>query len=124
MRLVDVERDRSTIDTARIADAITSRTKAILPVHLNGNAADLDAIRALAQVHGLLVFEDAAQAFGSRDASGYLGTRTNAGCFSLGVTKMITTGQGGFVATADAALAERMRRFRSHGVADTFAASF
>jgi dTDP-4-amino-4,6-dideoxygalactose transaminase len=124
VRLVDVKRDRTTINPAGIAAAITPRTAAILPVHLNGNGADLDAIRELARAHGLAVFEDAAQAFASRALDGYLGTRTAAGCFSLGVTKLITTGQGGFVATADGALAERMRRFRSHGVDDTFDADY
>jgi perosamine synthetase len=124
VRLVDVRGDRTTIDATRIVDAITPRTKAILPVHLNGNAADLTAIQALAEERGLLVFEDAAQAFGSRDRDGYLGTRSAAGCFSLGVTKLITTGQGGFVATADADMAERMRRFRGHGVYDTFDATY
>ena len=124
VRLVDVQRERTLIDPAQIEAAITPRTKAILPVHLNGNGAGLPAIRAIARKHGLLVFEDAAQAFASRALDGYLGTRTAAGCFSLGVTKFITTGQGGFVATADAALAERMRSFRGHGVADTFNATY
>jgi perosamine synthetase len=124
VRLVDVERDRTTIDPAQIEAAITPRTKAILPVHLNGNGADMDAIGKIARRHGLLVFEDAAQAFASRGTHGYLGVRSDAGCFSLGVTKLITTGQGGFVATADPAVADRMRSFRSHGVADTFDASY
>ena len=124
VKLVDVRSDKTVIDQTLIERAITPRTKAILPVHLNGNHADMVAIRAIAKRHGLHVFEDAAQAFGSRNAEGFLGTLSDAGCFSLGVTKMITTGQGGFVATNDDALAERMRRFRGHGVYDTYEANY
>jgi len=124
VRLVDAEPNRTVIDASLIEAAITSRTKAIVPVHLNGNAADIRTIRRIAAAHGLFVIEDAAQAFGSRSVDGYLGTRTDAGCFSLGVTKLITTGQGGFVATHDLALAQRMRAFRSHGVHDTYDSSY
>jgi dTDP-4-amino-4,6-dideoxygalactose transaminase len=124
VRLVDVQPDATVLDPAQLESAITPRTKAIVPVHLNGRGVDLDAVFAVAERHGLIVFEDAAQAFASRDGSAYLGTRSAAGCFSLGVTKMITTGQGGFVATNDAELGERMRRFRSHGVYDTYEATY
>lgn len=124
VKLVDVLPDRTTIDAAKIEAAITPKTKAILPVHLNGNACDMPEIRRIAERHGLLVFEDAAQAFGSRTSEGYLGTLSDIGCFSLGVTKLITTGQGGFVATNDAERAERMRRYRSHGVSDTYQADY
>lgn len=124
IKLVDVLPGSTTIDAAKIEAAITSRTKAILPVHLNGRACDMPEIRRIARLHGLRVFEDAAQAFGSRTGEGYLGTLSDVGCFSLGVTKLITTGQGGFVATDNAELAERMRRYRSHGVSDTYQANY
>jgi len=124
VRLVDVRPDCTIIDEDRIAAAITPRTRAICAVHLNGNNADMDRIRALARKEGLFVFEDAAQAFASRSRQGYLGTQSDAGCFSLGVTKLITTGQGGVVLAHSPEMAERLRRFRSHGVFDTYDARY
>jgi len=124
VRLVDVRPDCTIIDEDRIAAAITPRTRAICAVHLNGNHADMERIRAIARKEGLAVFEDAAQAFASRSTQGYLGTLSDAGCFSLGVTKLITTGQGGLVIAHTPELAERLRRFRSHGVFDTFDATY
>jgi dTDP-4-amino-4,6-dideoxygalactose transaminase len=116
VRLVDVEADRPIIDPARIEEAITPRTKAIIPVHLNGRSADMREIRRLAQKHGLHVIEDAAQALGSRNRDGLLGTQSDMGCFSLSVAKIIATGQGGFVATRDASLYEKLVAIRTHGV--------
>ncbi|HEY1727867.1 MAG TPA: DegT/DnrJ/EryC1/StrS family aminotransferase [Candidatus Baltobacteraceae bacterium] len=124
VRLVDVRSDCTIIDEDQIAAAITPRTRAICAVHLNGNHADMERIRAIARKEGLAVFEDAAQAFASRSPQGYLGTLSDAGCFSLGVTKLITTGQGGLVIAHTPELAERLRRFRSHGVFDTFDATY
>ncbi|MEK7233800.1 MAG: DegT/DnrJ/EryC1/StrS family aminotransferase [Elusimicrobiota bacterium] len=124
VRLVDVHADRPIINEALIEKAITSRTKAILPVHLNGRGANMAAINALAKKHGLKVIEDAAQAFASRNEGGFLGAQSDIGCFSLGVTKIITTGQGGFLVTRDKALYESLTRFRNHGVSNTFAASY
>jgi perosamine synthetase len=116
VRLVDVEPERPIIDPARIVEAITSKTKAIIPVHLNGRSADMRAIRAIAESNGIRVIEDAAQALGSRNADGLLGTQSDMGCFSLSVAKIIATGQGGFVATRDAALYENLISIRTHGV--------
>ncbi len=124
VKLVDCKRNSTIIDETQIENAITPRTKAIAPVHLNGNAADIDFIRSLAKKHGLLVVEDAAQAFASRSNGSFLGTQSDAGCWSLGVTKLITTGQGGFVCTRDPAVYEKLVLFRSHGVFSTFAASY
>lgn len=116
VRLVDVEAGRPVIDPDRIEAAINDRTRAILPVHLNGRAANMPRILALARKHGLRVIEDAAQAFCSRAPDGTaLGTIGDLGAFSLGVTKLITTGQGGFVTTRDETLAEQLRKLRNHG---------
>lgn len=124
VKLVDCRRDDTLIDETLIEKAITKRTKAIVPVHLNGKAADLKTIQKLAKKHGLKIVEDAAQAFLSRDEHGFLGTQADLGCFSLGPTKFITTGQGGFVATRSAELNRRLRRFRNQGVDDVFSADF
>lgn len=116
VKLVDVESERPIIDAAQIERAITKRTKAIVPVHLNGRSANMPAINELARKHGLRVIEDAAQALGSRNRDGLLGTQSDLGCFSLSVAKIITTGQGGFVATRDKALYEKLIAIRTHGV--------
>lgn len=116
VRFVDVEEGRPIIDPAKIEALITSRTKAIIPVHLNGRSANMSEIRRIAQKHGLRVIEDAAQALGSRNQDGLLGTQSDMGCFSLSVAKIITTGQGGFVATRDRDTYERLLAMRTHGV--------
>ena len=99
-----------------LAQRITPRTKAIIPVHHLGYAADMAAIIALARAHSLKVIEDCAQSHGTR----YRGTQTGAlgdmGAFSFFATKHMTTGEGGIVTTDDADLAAHMRAFRSHGM--------
>jgi perosamine synthetase len=117
--LVDVERDRPIIDAAAIEAAVTDKTKVIMPVHMNGRAADLGAIQQIAARHELAVIEDAAQALGSRNRFGYLGTQSDIGCFSLSVAKTISTGQGGFIVTNNDQLAEKLRAIRTHGVENT-----
>jgi perosamine synthetase len=116
--LVDVEADRPIIDSSLIEQAITPRTKAIIPVHMNGRSADMKAINRIAKKHKLYVIEDAAQAIGSCNRNGQLGTQSDIGCFSLSVAKTIATGQGGFAVTNNAELASRMRSLRTHGVGD------
>ena len=110
---VDVCEDGN-IDAARIEAAITPRTRALLPVHLYGRLANVEAIRQIADRRRLALIEDAAQAHGARlagKAAGAFGT----GCFSLYASKNMTAGEGGLITTDDAALAERMRRLRAHG---------
>ncbi len=115
---VDVLPDCPVIDVAQVEARITARTKAIIPVHLNGRSADMRALNRIAARHGLKVIEDAAQAFGSRNLDGPLGTQSFAGCFSLSVAKIITTGQGGYVVTRDPEVGARLRAMRTHGVSD------
>jgi dTDP-4-amino-4,6-dideoxygalactose transaminase len=119
VRLADVERDRPVIDPLAIEPLITPRTKAVMVVHLNGRSADMDGVKAIAAKHGLKVIEDAAQAFCSRNACGYLGTQGDVGAFSLGITKLITIGQGGFVTTRDDDTYDTLRRLRNHGSVKT-----
>jgi dTDP-4-amino-4,6-dideoxygalactose transaminase len=87
----------------------------LLPVHLFGRLADVDAVAAIAERHGLWVLEDAACAFGATRAGRHAGTFGVAGCFSFHPRKSLTTGEGGMVLTADAELAARARTLRNHG---------
>ena len=104
--------------TARSIEAvITPRTRGVVPVHSYGNVCEIDAIVELAERHGLWVVEDAAEALGSVYRGRHAGTIARVGTYSFHATKTITTGEGGAVVTNAPALAERMRLYRSHGVA-------
>lgn len=118
VRLVDDEPDRPVMDLEDARRKITSRTKVIMPVHLNGRAVDMDKVQALARDHGLRVVEDAAQALMSRNRHGFLGAQSDIGCFSLSLAKIISTGQGGFTVTRDERLYRRLVSMRTHGVTD------
>jgi len=113
----DIDLDTFNIDPEKIEAKITAKTKAILPVHLFGLAADMEAINAIARQHKLWVVEDAACGFGSRYHGQHVGTQGNTGCFSFHPRKAITTGEGGMVTTQDDKLAEKIRRLRDHGAA-------
>jgi perosamine synthetase len=111
----DVNLDTFNIDESQIADKITSRTKAIMPVHLFGLAADMDPILSLAKENNLHVVEDAACGFGAKYHGVHVGNFGDAGCFSFHPRKAITTGEGGMVTTNNPDLAERIGRLRDHG---------
>lgn len=115
VRLVDVRPDRPLMDPEGLPAVLGPRTRVIVPVHLGGRAADLAGVLEAAAACGARVVEDAAQALGSRDAHGPLGTRSGLGCFSLGVTKAVTTGEGGAVAAADPDMDRRVRCIRNNG---------
>jgi len=113
---IDVEPDTANIDVDLIEGAITSRTKAILPVHLYGQMCDMKKIRQIADKHHLAVIEDAAHAIeASRDGirPGELG---DAACFSFYATKNITSGEGGAVSTNNEEIAEKLKKLRLHGM--------
>jgi len=112
----DVDARTFCLSPESVAERISGRTKAIIPVHLNGHAAEMDALLALAAPQGVAVIEDAAQAHGAVYKGLKAGTMGRAGCFSFWEDKIITTGgEGGCVITDDGALAERLRRIRHHG---------
>lgn len=114
--MVDVEPNRMTIDPEEVKKALTSATKAIIPVHLYGHPADMDSIMALALERKLRVIEDCAQAHGARYRGKRCGSIGDVGCFSFYVTKNLGAyGEAGFVTTRDGALAERIRLYRHHG---------
>jgi dTDP-4-amino-4,6-dideoxygalactose transaminase len=113
---VDANPVSYTIDTTKIEAAITERTRAIIPVHLYGQAADLDPIKALAARHNLVVIEDAAQAHGSLYRGRKVGALSHAGCFSFYPGKNLGAyGEGGAVVTNDEGVARRVRLLRDHG---------
>lgn len=120
VRLVDVLPDAPVMDVSQIESKINSKTKAILPVHLNGRGVDMEKIQTLAKKYGLYVIEDAAQALYSRHKGQYLGTLSHAGCFSMGISKLISTGQGGFVVTKDQKVYEKLKSIKNHGITDIF----
>lgn len=113
---VDIEPDYFTLDPNQLEDAISSRTKAIVPVHLYGQPADLGAIIAVAERHGIRVVEDCAQAHGATYSGRRVGSWGDIACFSFYPTKNLgAIGDGGAVVTNDPELAEKVRRLREYG---------
>ena len=118
---VDVEPDTYNLDPEQIQAAITERTAAIVPVHLRGQPADLEAIDALAAAAGLFVVEDAAQAHGAKQRQRRVGSIGRAGAFSFYPTKNLgTVGNGGAVTTDDEELAQRLRLLRNYGMRNRY----
>jgi dTDP-4-amino-4,6-dideoxygalactose transaminase len=114
---VDIEPESFNIDSRAVAEKITPRTKAILPVHLFGRCADLDPLLEAVRGRDVAVIEDAAQAIGARDShKRQAGTVGSIGCFSFFPSKNLGAfGDGGMVVTGDVSLAERLRVLRVHG---------
>jgi perosamine synthetase len=113
----DIDLQTFNIDPDAFEAAITPRTRGVIPVHLFGLAANMDAINAIAKKHGLWVIEDAACGFGATYNGRHVGTLGDAGAFSFHPRKAITTGEGGMITLNDAALAEKIRQLRDHGAA-------
>lgn len=113
----DIDLETFNIDPVAFEAAITPRTKGVIPVHLFGLAANMDAINAIAAKHGLWVIEDAACGFGATYKGAHVGTMSDAAAFSFHPRKAITTGEGGMVTTNRPELAETIRQLRDHGAA-------
>jgi dTDP-4-amino-4,6-dideoxygalactose transaminase len=103
---VDIDPETCNIDPAKIAGAITERTKAVIPVHIAGQPAQMDGVRAVAKEHGLRVLEDACQAWGAEWDGTRVGALGDLGCFSFQAGKNINAGEGGIIVTNDPELAE------------------
>ena len=114
--LVDVDLSTYNMDVSRLADAITPRTRAIMPVHFAGLPVDMDPVYALADKHGLRVIEDAAHAIGTEYKGRRIGSFGDTQVFSFHPNKNMTTGEGGAVSTQDAKLAETIALLRFHGM--------
>ncbi len=112
---VEVDRDTLMVDAARIAKAITPRTKAIIPVHYAGAPADLDPIYALAAQHQIMVVEDAAHAIGTRYRERWIGAQGTA-IFSFHAIKNVTCAEGGLITTDDDDFAAKVRMLKFHGL--------
>jgi dTDP-4-amino-4,6-dideoxygalactose transaminase len=110
----DIEPDTYIISPDQVHEMITSRTKAIMPVHLYGHAADMGAIMEIAEDHNLLVIEDACQAHGATYKGKKVGS-FGTGAFSFYPTKNMTTSEGGIITTDDPDIAARSRMLRAHG---------
>jgi perosamine synthetase len=124
VKLIDTRSDIPAMDPSLIESAITKKTKAIIPVHLCGRVCDMESILQVARAHDLLVIEDAAQSLFSTTPGGYAGTLGDAGCFSFGMAKLLSTGQGGMIVTSDERLHREAALLRTHSVADTFHANY
>lgn len=119
--LVDIEPNFYTLDPARLQSVITERTRAIIPVHIYGQPADLDPIMKIARERNLLVIEDCAQAHGARYRDQRVGSWGDIACFSFYPTKNLgAVGDGGMVVTNNPSLAERARLFREYGWAERY----
>ena len=116
---VDIEPDYFTIDPAKIEERITEKTKAIIPIHLYGQACEMDAIVEIAQKYNLAIIEDACQAHGATYKGRSIGSFGTA-CYSLYATKNMTTIEGGMILTNDSQVAERARLLRNHGSPKTY----
>src|SRR5947199_3708108 len=114
---VDIDPKTFNLDPHKIEDAITPLTRAIIPVHLFGQCADMDAIVVIAQQHGLHIIEDAAQAIGAKFKSWPAGSMSAVSCLSFYPTKNLgAMGDAGMLTTHDAALADRLRLLAAHGM--------
>lgn len=114
--MIDVKRETYCIDPLQIEMAITSRTKAIIPVHLYGHPANMSAIQEIAKKHGLMIIEDAAEAHGAIIGGSRVGSMSDCGVFSFYGNKIITTGEGGIITTDREDVYHRLRYFRDHAM--------
>ncbi len=113
--LIDINSDYN-IDTSLIENAITEKTKAIMPVHMNGRMCNMDVIMRVAEKYNLVVIEDAAQALGAKYKESYSGSIGDIGCFSLHPMKILSCpGDGGFITTNSDILNNKLRLLRNHG---------
>ena len=112
----DIDPSTYNLDPDAVNAAITPRTKAIMPVHQIGLAADMDRLHAIARQHGTVLIEDAAPALGATYRGRPVGGLGNTACFSFHPRKAVTTGEGGMITTDDGALAERARLLSAHGM--------
>lgn len=117
----DIEPEHFCLDAKSVRAAVTDRTRAIMPVHLYGHPADMSALGAIAEEHGLLVFEDAAQAHGATLGGRPVGSFGTFAMFSLYPTKNMTSGEGGMVACATDEVARNVRLLRNQGMERQYA---
>ena len=115
VKLVDINRERLTLDVEAVANAIGPRTRAIVSVDVNGRGCDYDALEKLCKKHGIHLVCDSAEALGSQWNGQYLGSFGDAGCFSFSANKTISCGQGGMVVTNDLSIYQRLLELKDQG---------
>lgn len=118
--LVDIDPDSFNLDTSQIESVITDKTKAIMPVHLYGQPADMTQIKEIVKRHNIAVIEDACQSIGAEYDGQKAGNLGDLGCFSLYATKNIMCGEGGMITTNDETQATLIRQFRQHGMSAAY----
>jgi len=111
----DIDPKTFNIDTSDVAEKITSRTKALIPIHMFGQPAKMDALKEIAEDKGIALVEDAAQAHGAEYKGQKAGSIGDMGCFSFYATKNMTAGEGGMITTNDPKLADKARLLINHG---------
>jgi len=116
----DIDLRSFNIDASDVAEKITARTRAIIPVHLFGQPAEMDALKDLAEDHEIALVEDAAQAHGAEYKGQKVGGLGDIGCFSFYATKNMSTGEGGMITTNNSELARRARLIRDHGQTEKY----
>ncbi|MDO8574159.1 MAG: DegT/DnrJ/EryC1/StrS family aminotransferase [bacterium] len=117
---VDSKSDHYNLDPKKVRAAITSRTKAIMPVHIYGQPCDMDEIMAIAKEYNLMVIEDAAEAHGAKYKGKLVGTIGDVGCFSFYANKIMTTGEGGMIVTNDEKLANTLQHIKGYDFDDEY----
>lgn len=118
--LADTKEDVPLLDVERAMNLITSKTKAIVPVHLNGRRADTKLLRENLKGTGIYIIDDSCQAFASGTEGDYAGCDADIACYSFAVTKIMTTAQGGFVTTDNEELYSRMKKLKMQGMDNIF----
>ncbi len=117
---IDIDNKTYNLNPENIENAITDKTKAVMPVHLYGQPAEMDTIKQIAEEHDLIVIEDAAQAHGAVYKGKKAGSLGDMGCFSFYPTKNMTTSEGGIITTENEEMAEKARVLRSHGESERY----
>lgn len=117
---VDIDPQTYNLDPKKIEEAVNDKTKAIMPVHLYGQPADMNPIKQIAEAHDLWIIEDAAQAHGAIYNNQMVGSLGDMACFSFYPTKNITTGEGGMITTDSGELADSARILRAHGESERY----
>lgn len=118
--LADVQPDKPLIDIEKALELVTPKTKAIVPVDLNGRRVDISGLRKELEGTGIYIVEDSCQAFASGEPGNYAGNQADIACYSFAVTKLMTTAQGGFVSTNSDELYERMKLLKMQGMNNIF----
>ena len=118
--IIDVEKNRPLINIDQIKKKITKKTKAIIPVHMNGRISNMNKLLDLAKKHKIYIIEDAAQSFGVKFKKKFLGSCGDIGVFSMSMTKLLCSGQGGFLVVKNSKLAEKLKIMRSQGQKNVF----